>query len=821
MLPKNRKFRFTTLLIFLGLAACIALLFTPKPQSIRPSDYAITSQAPFNQPSYYPLQQTVAPNFYRPTGTWVGRLILPTPAQLESVSPQDSDWVWLEVYSAPAQARNLVGEVVRLTWEQDQSNLDYLRLVTVDVNFTEAAENSQKRGNVVPTRLNGRSQVGPLQSLAGARPKDDVLVSFEGGRVTDDNILRIEKMPLLVPARFYGLVDIVETVPGEENQPQACPGTLPCPSELFRVRHYNPASGRFDGLEEIVRIPQQPPLHSGRFASTPRQLADSPVGEAGWYIYGAKDAAGVFTVRAIKPRALFQLQPTEVVLGEKEGLKYIKRRNWQNTPSRKGTATRVLVAPTATSEETALADWKEGDYGLVIHLFGGIGGQKGETNLAGTVTGHFAYGLAQVVRDPFTNELQFDIKYQQVYAHNSQGIISGSQTWANYMGDLQRGWLGTRPVSDVILKLDAFKDDYDFGKVSLSPIGELLLQLQVMMARYRTGDGTGNSSVTPAASCVQDSNQALYITIEELKRFVNENPEIVTWLQEHPNHHETKQFEQLVSLGSALEKTLTPQGVVRPDWKQNAETLAAVKQRSHLPFTQKNTLASALLSWRSMLPRGGHDAISRIFLRHDAQLWFIRTNQLGGWDPEIVPVAPTVLFGDFPIISLVLRRILSAAVTFPNFKDWLSALGLLLVYGALALTVGFSAGFLRWHPQTGKRLFLKMAVVFFSPALLEELVFRVAWLPHPSEGVLPTTWLVWAASGLVLFVIYHPLNALTLAPRGNPTFFHPIFLSLAGLLGLACTLAYALTGSLWVIVVLHWLVVMVWLFALGGEQKLT
>ena len=126
-----------------------------------------------------------------------------------------------------------------------------------------------------------------------------------------------------------------------------------------------------------------------------------------------------------------------------------------------------------------------------------------------------------------------------------------------------------------------------------------------------------------------------------------------------------------------------------------------------------------------------------------------------------------------------------------------------------------------WHPQTGQRLFLKMAVVFFSPALLEELVFRVAWLPHPSEGVLPTTWLVWAASGLVLFVINHPLNALTLAPRGNPTFFNPIFLSLAGLLGLACTLAYALTGSLWVIVVLHWLVVMVWLFALGGEQKLT
>lgn len=821
MLSHNRKLTLIKSSIIVALVACLALLFTPSRQLNRPSDYLITSQAPFNQLSYYSLEQTVDPDFYRPIGTWVGRLLLPMPPEIEGVSEQDSDWVWLEVYGAPAQSRELVGEVVRLTWKQDQSLSDYIKLVTVDVNFTEEAKNSQKKGNVVPVRLNGRSQVGPLQSLAGARPSDDVLVSIDQGVITDDNILRIEKMPMLVPAPFYGLVDIVATVSGDDSQPQTSPNEPPRTGELFRVRHYNKASEQFDGPEEVVRIPQQPPLHNGRLASTTRQLADSPVGKEGWYIYGAKDARGVFTVRAIKPRSLFQLNPTEIFLGKKEGLTYIKRRNWQNTPQRKGTAQRVLVAPTATSEEIALADWKEGDYGLVIHLFGGIGGKKGESLTAGTVTGHFAYGLAQVVREPFTNELQFDIKYQQVYAHNSPGILSATQSWANYMGSLQRGWLGTRPVSDVIVNLDALDTDYNLGKFSLSPLEELLGQLQIIMARYRTGDGTGNSNVTPASSCVQDSNQALYITIEEVKRKVNQNPEIVTWLQEHPHHHQTKKFEQLVSLGTALEKTLTPQGVVRPDWKQNAETLAVVERRVQLPFIQQNTLANTLLSWRSMLPRGGYDVISRIFLGHDAQLWFIRTNQLGGSDPDIVPVAPTVLFGDLPIISLVLRRLLSAAITFPNFQDWLVTLCIFVVYSALALSVGFSVGFLRWHPQIGKRSLANMVMAFFSPALLEELVFRVAWLPHPSEGVWPTSWLLWAVSGLVLFVIYHPLNALTFYPRGYPTFFKTIFLSLTGLLGLACTLGYALTGSLWVIVVFHWLVVMGWLFILGGEQKLT
>jgi predicted Abi (CAAX) family protease len=824
---KNRKLSFVALLMLVGLAACLALLFTPKPQSISLSDYEITSQAPFNQLSYYPLKQTVNPNLYQPTGTWVGRLILPTQEQLATVSPQDSDWVWLEVYIAPQEAQNLVGQVIRLGWQQDPSKLDYIKLVKTDIHLTEAAINSQRQGNVIPSRLNGYAQVGPLQSLAGARPKDDVLVSLDRVRIAKDDkgksLLRLEQFPVLVSGRFSALVAILETVPekGRYAAPKACPGKAPCPSELFRVRHYNRASGEFDGIEEIVRIPQQPALSSGRFPSTPQALAESSVGKAGWYLYGAQDAQGMFTVEAIKPRSLFQLQPTEVVLSEGAGLDYIKRGNWQATEARKGTAQTVLVDSSVTSQEAALANWKEGDYGLVIHLFGGIGGEKGSTPLAGTVTGHFAYGLAQVVRDSFTDELQFEIKYYQVYAHNSQGILSGVQTWANYMGNLQRGWLGGIPVSDVIVKLDAL-EDYNFGGMILSPLKELRLQLQVMMARYRTGDGTGNSSITPATSCVQDSNQALYIAIEELKRQVKETPAISQWLQEHPKHPQTQRFERLVVLGRILEKTLTPEGVVRPDWKQNAETLAAVKQRVSYPFIKQDTLASGLLSWRSMLPRGGHDTISSIFLRQGAKLWFIRTNQVGGWDPEILPLAPTRLFGEIPVISLVLRRLLAAVVLLPGWQGWLTGLGILLGYGAIALPLGFISGFLRWQPAKVSRgkLLVWLGILFFSPALWEELIFRVVWLPHPAENVPILTWLLWAISGLALFIVYHPFNALLFYKQGKPTFFNPIFLALTGLLGVACTVVYALTASLWEIAVIHWLVVAIWLLGLGGQQKL-
>jgi predicted Abi (CAAX) family protease len=107
------------------------------------------------------------------------------------------------------------------------------------------------------------------------------------------------------------------------------------------------------------------------------------------------------------------------------------------------------------------------------------------------------------------------------------------------------------------------------------------------------------------------------------------------------------------------------------------------------------------------------------------------------------------------------------------------------------------------------------------PALVEELVFRVIALPYPT-GLNPF-WPTVAAMGLslVLFVLYHPLNALLFYPKGRGLFFQPIFLGLATLLGAIATVLYWQTGSLWLITIFHWLVVVVWLMALGGYAQLS
>jgi predicted Abi (CAAX) family protease len=822
MRKNGLKQKILTAIALLLLTTGIAIVLSPKPEAARVSTYALNAQLPFNRHENYPAKQAIDPTLYRPVGGWVGRLILPSRQQMQQGTP--SDWVWMEVYTAPAAHRELIGKIIRLQWSNTPQVKAYVQAVTRDVKFVPATEASQRRGNIVPERLDRLSQVGPLRSLAGARPEDNAIVTLVSGAVIASSesplTLQIQQEPVQITGRYYGLVKIL--TPDRDR----CTPIATCQTEYFRVRHYNPKSKQFDGIEETIHIPQQPVDRDGIWQSTPQQLESSPAGEAGWYIYGTKDAEGIFVVQALKPRSLFQLQPERSILGKFASLDYINAQNWQDTENRKGTLQTVLLDPTSKSPSNPIStNWHEGALFLVIHLFGGIGGNKAESTTLATVTGHFAYGIAQIVRDPFTQELQFDLKYQQIYVHNPHGIIAGTTSWENYMGDLQRGWMGTRPVADAIVDLPAITQDYNFDGIKLSPLTELQQQLQVMMARYRTGDGTGSAGVTPATSCVQDSNQALYIAIAQIKQLVASNPAIRIWLKTHPQDPQTLRFQQLIALGQELDATLVPLGIVRSDWQQNATTLAGIGNST--TWQVNDSLLSALTAWRTMIPRGTHDELARILLSQGARLWYLRTNQIGGWDANIAPLAPTVFLGqitlpftNIPILSIMLGRFI-AALPLPNFTGWQIALGILLAYGAIALPVGFSSGFLRVLPILPlQKQISGILFVFLMPACLEELIFRAFLLPHPSERIAIEAWLVQAAISLVLFIVYHPLNAISFYRAGNPTFFHPIFLSLAGLLGASCTAAYALTGSIWTSVVIHWLVVAIWLFGLGGRAKL-
>jgi predicted Abi (CAAX) family protease len=834
-LSRKIKLRFTIFLL-LSILAVVAILplTTGQPQLVqKQSNYAIHTQQDFNQPSFYPIAKIPSANLYKPIANWVGRLILPTKQQLQD----GLDWVWLEVQHAPPTAQNLVGKIVRLEWKKHEDLLAYVQAVTRDVNFTSEVIKSQKKGMIHPSRLNGVRQVGVLRSLAGANPNDDTIVALDANTIIAESaekyLLQIEREPVLVTGRFYGLVKIIKPITSEARtllftkQKQK--------RDYFLVKHYNPNSRNFDGVAETIRIPQQV-IDTRNFApSTVEKIETSPAGKDGWYIYGANNVNGTFVVGALAPRSLFQIQPNQIITGEESGLNYIQTLNWRDTEKQKGKLNTVLLNPVETpnldTQNTphSISKWTQGDRAIALHLFGGIGGRKSEAlGVPYTITGHFAVGIAEVVRDEFTNELRFEIKYHQIYAHNPDGIIAATHTWADFMGNLQRGWLATRPVSDILIKFDPVTQDYDFDGVKLSPLGELQQQLQVTMARYRVGDGTGGAMVSPATSCIQDSSQALYATILAIQNQVATTPQIQTWLTANPNHPQALRFQQLVELGQSLEKQLAPLDIVRADWKSQASILAGTKiGKKPKPF-QDGSIWAGLTTWRTIMPRLAQEDLAAIFLKHGATMQVLRTNQVGGWQADITPIAPTIFFGQIKIpftdispLTIIISRLLASLVV-PTLQHWLVIVAMLVIYSVIAIPLGFKLKFL--HLQIWSASWLdKCRLIWrslFLPAIVEELFFRVLLLPHPLENSNLLQWSFWGIGSLLLFVFYHPLNAQTLYKAGFPTFFNLTFLGLAALLGIICTVAYALTGSLFVVVVIHWVVVVVWLIVFGGIEKL-
>lgn len=173
-------------------------------------------------------------------------------------------------------------------------------------------------------------------------------------------------------------------------------------------------------------------------------------------------------------------------------------------------------------------------------------------------------------------------------------------------------------------------------------------------------------------------------------------------------------------------------------------------------------------------------------------------------------------------LRLTLHRLRQAATTQPHPRHWLLAAGLTAALGLVIVPLGLRSHFLSptladitW----GNRLLLA-ARVLLVPALLEEGFWRVLLLPHPTEIMSDRKRWRMGLPVLGLFVVIHPLNAMTLYPLAFDTFTDPIFLLAAALLGLVCTIAYWQSGSWWVVAAMHWLVVLVWLLFLGGYSAL-
>lgn len=152
-------------------------------------------------------------------------------------------------------------------------------------------------------------------------------------------------------------------------------------------------------------------------------------------------------------------------------------------------------------------------------------------------------------------------------------------------------------------------------------------------------------------------------------------------------------------------------------------------------------------------------------------------------------------------------------IIWPDLKGWVQCAA---IAGVGTISIGVIAaltGLIRW--QVGvENPFLLLLIVFFVPALGEELVFRGLLTPERGETRRPALFI---GLGVVLFILWHVFEALTFLPQAQ-VFMTPAFLLCAGVLGLSCALMRYLTGSLWSAVVFHAVVVWGWKAFLSGPK---
>jgi predicted Abi (CAAX) family protease len=172
------------------------------------------------------------------------------------------------------------------------------------------------------------------------------------------------------------------------------------------------------------------------------------------------------------------------------------------------------------------------------------------------------------------------------------------------------------------------------------------------------------------------------------------------------------------------------------------------------------------------------------------------------------------------LLDLLKVRFLTALTTWPLPVDWLWGVAIVAGFGAIALLIGLSTHFLGFEiaaTTMGNKLRLGFGLLVTS-VLAEEILFRVAFLPYAGEGLASAQVWLWGIVGILAFMLYHVLIAATIYRVAWPTFTNPIFQILAGGLGISCAIAYLISGSLWLAIVIHWLADVAWLFFLGGYK---
>ncbi len=155
--------------------------------------------------------------------------------------------------------------------------------------------------------------------------------------------------------------------------------------------------------------------------------------------------------------------------------------------------------------------------------------------------------------------------------------------------------------------------------------------------------------------------------------------------------------------------------------------------------------------------------------------------------------------------------------TSPLHRTMLS-ISLFILFAVFAMATGFSTGLLKFASLESDLIYILPLTLFIFPSLFEETVFRGLLIPNDTVLKGSKEILKRSLFSSIIFVIWHPFNALTINPGAKNFFLDPWFLLIVFVLGMICSLGYIFSRSLWVPTIMHWLTVLFWVLFLGGRN---
>jgi predicted Abi (CAAX) family protease len=153
------------------------------------------------------------------------------------------------------------------------------------------------------------------------------------------------------------------------------------------------------------------------------------------------------------------------------------------------------------------------------------------------------------------------------------------------------------------------------------------------------------------------------------------------------------------------------------------------------------------------------------------------------------------------------------ALQLPDRDGWARALPIAVGGVAIITTVAIATGLARVDPMPfGWTWLLHAAFLVIVPSLSEEILFRGLIVPPRDR---PMSALA-GISAVAAFILWHPLQAVTIGPPWRATFLDPAFLAIVAILGTTLVWMYRRCGSIWPGVIVHWLIGAGWKLIFGG-----